>query len=89
MTNVLNCQNPLKEYTVGQSLFSDSHRPILIAGSYADYAVISKEQITRIYHHGDYVVNDKHGRPIFGCPLKTPPLQQAFEYLNDYFKNPS
>jgi uncharacterized protein len=86
MMQALNCKNPLQDYTIGQSLFSIGHRPILISGSYADYAIITHAQIFRIYRGGDYVINDERGQPIDNVSLKIVPLQQAFSYLNAYFK---
>lgn len=85
MTDVLGCQTPLAQYTIGQSLFTPGQRPFLIAGSYADYAVVTQQQATRIYPGGDYVIDDQWGQPLHKAALEKTSLEQAFEYLNRYF----
>ncbi len=86
MTRVLNCQNPSTDYTIGTSLFNPGKRPVLISGSYADYAIISKNQIARIYPAGDYGLDDAKGQPLATRSLEPKPLLQAFTYLHSYFK---
>lgn len=86
MKQVLHCQNSGSDYAIGESLFSAAARPVLISGSYADYAVISKNQIARIYPGGDYGADDARGKPIAKQSLHLQPLQQAFYYLHSYFK---
>ncbi len=86
MTRVLHCQNPSSDYAIGESLFSIVTRPVLISGSYADYAIISKDQIARIYPGGDYGLDDGTGQPLANRSLQPQPLQQAFNYLHHYFK---
>lgn len=86
MTKVLHCNSPLSTYTIGRSLYEKGHRDVLIAGSYADYAVITPMQIARVYRGGDYAVDDAVGRPIEHYKLKITPLKQAYAYLNAYFK---
>lgn len=85
MTLLLHSKNPTEDYSVGRSLFEIGHRPILISGSYADYAVISKHQIVRIYRGGDYEVDDARGKPIEQAVLQLPALKQALSYLKTYF----
>jgi uncharacterized protein len=84
MTGVLNCKNPLTDYTLGQSLFSVNQRPPLISGSYADYAVVTKDQVARVYHYGDYVIDDAKGSPLTKRPLQIQSMRQAFNDLNAY-----
>ena len=86
MKEVLNCRNVFQDYTMGQSLFTANHRPLLISGGYADYAIIADDQITRVYQGGDYAVDDQKGQPIERYNLKIKPLQQAFNYLNEFYK---
>ena len=85
MTKVLGCQNSLSDYTIGQLLFCKGSRPFLIAGSYGDYAVVMKKQVTRIYRDGDYVINFLNGHPKYDASLNKDSLQQALEYLEKYF----
>ncbi|QTS83626.1 DUF3413 domain-containing protein [Coxiella endosymbiont of Amblyomma nuttalli] len=87
MTQVLGCQNSLSDYTIGQSLFfKGGRRTFLVAGSYSDYAVITKKQVTRIYPDGDYVINFLNGRPKYDASLNKDLLQQTLEDLEKYFR---
>lgn len=86
MTEVLGCSNVLADYSVGESLFTQGERPYFIAGSYADYAVVTAEKAIRIYSGGDYVVNDPRGHPVADGTLDVVPLRQAYEELNRYFQ---
>lgn len=86
MTRVLNCKNPINEYSTGKLLLTPGQRSPLISGSYSDYAIISKNQVLRIYHSGDYILDDKEGHPIGREPLIVQPLQQAYKQLTEYFE---
>ena len=86
MTEVLGCRGPLENYTIGRSLFSRGERPFLISGSYADYAVVTKQRITRIYPGGDYVINYPNGHHMYGAHLDKDSLEQAFEDVQKYFQ---
>ncbi|WP_264770512.1 DUF3413 domain-containing protein [Coxiella burnetii] len=86
MTEIFGCQNSLADYTLGRSLFSNKPRPYLIAGSYGDYAVVTKTQVTRIYPDGDYVINYLNGHPKYGAQLDRNSLQQVLEDLKKYFQ---
>lgn len=86
MTKVLHCNSPLSTYTIGRSLYEKGHRDVLIAGSYADYAVITPGQIARVYRGGDYSVEDIVGQPLEHYKLEIKPLKEAYTDLNAYFK---
>ncbi len=86
MQQVLGCQNPVADYSVGESLFTEGNRPYLISGSYADYAVVTQRSATRIYPGGDYVIDDPKGHPLYGAQLDRELLQKAFRDLNRYFQ---
>lgn len=85
MKEVLNCQNNFESYSIGESLFTTKQRFPLIAGGYADYAIISQDQIARVYRGGDYGIDNQKGHPIEKYQLKIKPLQQAFKYLNEFY----
>jgi membrane-anchored protein YejM (alkaline phosphatase superfamily) len=86
MSQVLGCQNPAADYSIGNSLFNSGNRSVLVAGSYADYAIVTHDRATRVYPGGDYVIDDPRGRHLDQATLKKTPLEQAFELLNKYFK---
>jgi len=85
MSNVLGCTGPTVSYSVGHSIFKKGDRSFLIAGSYADYAVITKKRITRIYEGGDYAINYVNGHHMIGAQLEPRILQDAYAQLNQYF----
>lgn len=85
MKAVLGCANPALDYSVGHALFKKGGRPFFIAGSYADYAVVTKKRITRIYQGGDYAINYPNGRHMIGAQLEVHTLQKAYKQLNQYF----
>lgn len=86
LTHVLSCASPLADYSIGKSLFTAGGRSYLIAGSYADYAVVTKNQITRIYPGGDYVINYPNGKYNPEGNLDAQALHRVFEELNRYFQ---
>lgn len=86
MTSVINCKNPIQDYAIGSSLFTQKrHSHVLISNGYADYAIISENQIVRLYDSGDYMLEDRHGQPIEGKGIKIDAFLQASKYLNAYF----
>lgn len=87
LQQVLGCNTPSQVYSVGQSLFDLSQKPYLIAGSYGDYAIVTKTQIMRFYPSGDYAVNDIQGRSNPEARLKYSTLKSAYKDLNRYFQS--
>ncbi|UVE59358.1 hypothetical protein [Coxiella-like endosymbiont] len=77
---------PPSDYTIGHSLFFKRNRPFLIAGSYGDYAIVTKKQVMRIYPDGDYVINFLNGHPKYDASLNKNALQQTLEDLEKYFR---
>ncbi|PHQ80395.1 MAG: phosphoglycerol transferase [Coxiella sp. (in: Bacteria)] len=86
MKKVLNCQNPLRDYTVGKSLFTQGGRPYFISGSYTDYAYVTPKQITRVYPGGDYTLNGPLGHHQYRAALDIPLLKKAGEQLTRYYR---
>ena len=86
MQKVLNCSNPLPDYTVGHSLFTPGNRPFLIDGSYTDYAYVTPTQTIRVYPGGDYVLESPLGHFQYRQPLNIPLLKQAGEQLSRYYQ---
>lgn len=87
LQHVLNCKNPVRDYSVGKSLFSNGSRPYLISGSYTDYAYVTHKQITRVYPGGDYVINGPLGHHQDHVQLNAPLLTQAAKELTRYFRH--
>lgn len=86
MQNVMGCQNPTHDYSVGNSLFStktNSH--FLIVNSYIDYGIVEKKKVTRIYPAGNYAIYSPVGVPLPQATLNIKTLKQVFTMLNQYF----
>lgn len=88
MTTIFSCQNKTNDYSTGISLFSKEARSDLIAGSYADYAIVTPTGAIRIYPDGDYRVDDPDGRPMPAASIPMAPLKQAFTKVTQYFESP-
>ncbi len=86
MQKVLACKNPLRDYSVGQSLLQPGNRSYLIANSYMDYAVLNQDYITRIYPQGNYLVSDRFAKPLPEVEFDTENLRAVFKDLNRYFQ---
>lgn len=86
MQKVLSCKNPTVDYTVGHSLFSNVKRPLLVEGSYTDYAFLKPhQQIIRVYPGGDYVVNGPLGHHLDHTSADMNMVRQGDVLLNRYF----
>lgn len=86
LQQVLNCKNPVNDYSTGTSLFDEKQNGVFISGSYGDNAIISNNQIFRIFEGGDYEIDDETGHPIAAKSLQTASLKEAFLELNAFFK---
>lgn len=88
LKNVFGVTNPMADYSMGRSLFEAGDRPFIIAGSYDDYAVVGKNQITRIYPGGDYIINHINGWHIPNAQLDARTMSEAYEQLNRFYAEP-
>lgn len=88
MSHIGGCQNPLKDYSVGQALLTPDHRPYLIIGSYVDYAIDSGSRYTEIYPEGTYEIKTARGRLIPEARLNFKELKQVYADITRYFKQP-
>jgi membrane-anchored protein YejM (alkaline phosphatase superfamily) len=58
MQDLLGCDNPATDYSVGNNLFEQQPWNWLIAGSYYNYAVLEPDKITITYPNGGVEVRD-------------------------------
>ncbi len=86
MQNVLGCQNPTTDYSVGTPVLKKGQRPFLITNSYIDYAIVKPNWVTRIYPAGNYAILYPAGKPIPGSSLNAKTLSEVFGVLNKYFR---
>jgi membrane-anchored protein YejM (alkaline phosphatase superfamily) len=86
MEKVLGCQNPNTDYSVGSSLLTSSYRPYFVAGSYGDYAIISPQEILRVYPDGDYELSHLNSHRQ-GHALIDQRMNEVLKDLQAYFQN--
>ncbi len=82
---VLGCQNPYVDYSVGSPLLSPQPMPFFIASSYIDYAILNDERVTRLYPQGNYAITTRAAEPLLGAKLNEHELRAAFQQLHRYF----
>lgn len=87
LMQVLNCQNPVTDYSVGKLLTERGSRFPLIVNSYIDYAIINQKRVTRIYPEGNYIILNPNGKPIPNASLNIKSLKDTFNILNKFFYN--
>ncbi len=85
MQGIFGCHDRVENYTVGKSLFSAGGRPFLIAGSYADYAIIMPTGVMRVYPDGDYTLNNLQGHVVRRIAIKPKMFTQVLQVLTQYF----
>jgi membrane-anchored protein YejM (alkaline phosphatase superfamily) len=58
MQDLFGCENPARDYSVGNNLFEMREWDWLVAGSYYNYAVLEPDQVTVTFPNGLYEVRD-------------------------------
>jgi membrane-anchored protein YejM (alkaline phosphatase superfamily) len=86
LQDVFGCDNPARNYSVGQNLFSGKSWPWMIAGSYNSHAIIDSDGVV-ISHPGGFVeVRDRNYRPIRGLDLNADLIREAMEAQGRFLK---
>lgn len=86
MRRVLQSKNPLRDYTIGQSLLTAHQPTIFPVSSYGDYAILQPHRIFRVYPNGDYEINYRSGYLDSSARPNAKRLRQAYQLLHRYFK---
>jgi len=58
MQDLLGCNNPASDYSIGRNLFDEQAWDWMLAGSYYNYAVLEPDQVTITFPNGLYEVRD-------------------------------
>nr|MCH9769958.1 sulfatase-like hydrolase/transferase [Gammaproteobacteria bacterium] len=87
MQSILGCGNPVSDYALGASLFTENNRPYMIAGSYTDYSVVQSDRVMRIYPDGDYAIDYPNGKSIPYAVPNINVLRHVYANLTKYFKS--
>jgi len=79
LQDVFECDNPSRDYSVGQNLFSGKSWSWMIAGSYNSHAIVDLDRVV-ISHPGGFVeVRDRNYRPVSGLDLDADLIREAME----------
>ena len=73
LNRLFGCQNPINDYSIGQSLFDTKKRPYLLLHSYTNLGIIKNKQIITVYPSGYFQVQDLQANvlPTSQLPMKT------------------
>jgi membrane-anchored protein YejM (alkaline phosphatase superfamily) len=85
MQQFLGCTSPIGDYSVGHNLLAADNPEFIIANSYIDYAILGKDQVTRIYPQGNYQITDRNGRSLPDAKLDSDHLKLSFEALHRFY----
>ncbi len=64
LIEVLGCENPPSDYSIGRSLFNSEPRQWLYSGSYYNYAILLEDSILVTYPTGNYEFLGLDNRPL-------------------------
>jgi membrane-anchored protein YejM (alkaline phosphatase superfamily) len=85
MQQVFGCDNPVGDYSVGHSLFSDQPRDGFVVGGFGDFGMRQKQRITWVDKFGGIQVMSDTNRPLDESP--NPQLiKQAIGENSQYLK---
>ena len=86
MQNILGCSNPIRDYSIGKSIYTPEKNINLFAASYVDYALVNNDRITRIYPNGDVRIYNDKGDDIPNASLDAKTTKTFFHLMNEYYK---
>jgi len=86
MQDLLGCNNPARDYSVGNNLFEEKEWDWLVAGSYYNYAVLEPDQITVTFPNGLYEVRDWDYRLSDSPQFRGDVLEAVSEQNGRYFQ---
>lgn len=86
LTKVFGCKNTPIDYSIGRVLpVTQLSLPFVITNSYIDLGVIQHNEITTIYHSGNFEITDNQNNIIPGAKPDMIALSQAFKLLKFYY----
>jgi hypothetical protein len=85
LTQMLGCQNPPNDYSVGHLLSNPVLRPYLIISSYIDFGIVEPDRITTIYPDGNFDISNLEGKPLIGAHLRLKVMRSVFKDLRRFY----
>ena len=88
MQDLLGCSNPIRDYSIGKSIYTPEKNINLFVASYVDYALVHHNRITRIYPNGNVRIYNDKGEDIPNASLDAKTAKIFFNFMNEYYKKP-
>ena len=85
LSELFACQNPFSDYCSGTNLLSGSEWQWLIVGSYYNYAILEKDQVTINYPGGFFEIRDKNYQVISNKNIHKQVLVEAINETKRFF----
>ncbi|MES2142125.1 MAG: DUF3413 domain-containing protein [Pseudomonadota bacterium] len=85
LNRLFGCQNPISDYSIGQSLFDTKKRPYLLVHSYTNLGIIKDKQIITIYPSGYFQIQDLHAKVLPGSHLPMKTILSALAQTKRYY----
>lgn len=79
------CQNATADYSIGHDLLTPGGRELLLAGSYANSAIIEPDRLTTLHNSGEVEVTDLNLNPIPQAKPSTTSMNRALEWMKRYY----
>ena len=83
--NVYNCSNPAEDYSVGQNLFKDSKRDLIVLSGYNEKVVRIGDDIMVFDDFGAIQQYDNHSKPV-KKPIDPNKVREGLQYFNRFYK---
>lgn len=87
MQELLGCENPASDYSVGNNLFEQQAWDWMVAGSYFNYAILEPDQVIVTFPNGLYEVRDWNYKLVKEPVFRGDVLEAVSEQNARYFKD--
>ncbi|MDQ7074022.1 MAG: DUF3413 domain-containing protein [Gammaproteobacteria bacterium] len=86
MQELLHCDNPIRDYSSGHSLFDNRPRPWMVIGSYFNYGIVEPDRVTVTYPTGHYEIVDLHNRTIKNAVQRPQVVMPALQEMSRFYR---
>ena len=86
MHEMMNCKNPIGDYSLGKCLNDTTERKWILAGSYDNYAIVEPEKIISVSFDGSFEVTDSHLNDLGVQRMNTQLINSVLMQSKVYFK---
>lgn len=86
LRDILGCDNPPSDYSVGVGLMNKSQRDYIIAGSYLNFGVIEPDRLTTLYPSGNFQVSDRQGRYLLNATPRIVIMSKVLKDMRRFYQ---